>query len=768
MDGCTQAGSAHAGEAMKHGKATVFALALSIALLAVGCAQKCCLQDYDEIFKRAGLPPDLECNPEKACQNTRPPDGPPSDVDNPERQPWFVTLHECLAMALENGTTGLQSVRLFGTLDDDLVTARQLGGNFFFGDSIRVLAYDPAILGTNIEASLARYDVVARSVLGFSTKDFVTNSNGFFQNGQFTSAGVKLEKANPYGGLAGITFGSDPANGIFGAPTPFYGNLARPNLVTGTLNPQYAPDLRFTYSQPLLKNWGPDINSLLPQHPEIGQGGAQGLSTNPGSQVGIVITRIAFDQARTDFERAVTFMLTNIEFAYWNLYGSFVNLYATEQGMRMAHTTWKVGKAQFDAGKIGIQDVSQALGQFEQFRGDRLAALGKVLEAERTLRGLIGLPMDDGKRLVPVDKPTVSPYLPDWNSALQECKALRPELIMQRLDLKQKQMELIREKNTLLPELALQARYSIHGAGTRLDGDSVGADGLSENAFRSLASDHFNDYDIGLTFAMPLGFRAQYAAVRAAKLRLAQSYFQLSDQEYRAERFLTFAYRDVIEKFKSIEMRRSQREAYTDQLEARFKLVFAGSKVPDSFLLQAQRDWATALQQEYQAVVDYNNALARFHFAKGTALRYNSITIGEGQLPVCALSPAVEHERKRADAIVCRERANVVCNPPCDNGAPRPPLPELPKVGPPSLPALIQSSPPTPVKLDDVLPPLALTPPKTAAPSNISAAPATAPTPSFGSPPHAVPVTMPTTPGPLPAPTMQPAVPVTGVSWSGG
>src|SRR5262249_31052057 len=161
--------------------------------------------------------------------------------------------------------------------------------------------------------------------------------------------------------------------------------------------------------------------------------------------------------------RSVNFMLTNVEFAYWNLYGSFINLYATEQAMRMAHTTWKVGNAQFQAGKIGVQDVSQALGQYEQFRGDRLAALGKVLEAERTLRGLLGLPMSDGKRLVPVDTPTVSPYLPDWNSALQECKTLRPELIMQRTDLKQKQLELTLAKNTLLPDLSAQMRYSIHG-----------------------------------------------------------------------------------------------------------------------------------------------------------------------------------------------------------------------------------------------------------------------------------------------------------------
>jgi outer membrane protein TolC len=756
---------------MKHGKATVYALALFIALLAAGCAQKCCLHDYDDIWKRGGVPPDVECNPDKSCENTLPKVPRPTYVDEPEAEPWYITLHEAIAIALEKGTTGLQSSRLFGQLDDDLVTARQLGGNFFFGDSIRVLAYDPSIVGTEIEASLARYDVVARSIFGVTTRDFVANTQSAFQNGQFTTAGVSLEKANPYGGLAGITFGGDPKLGVIGAPNPVFSRFTNANILTGNFNPQYTPDLRFTYSQPLLRGWGPDINSLLPQHPEIGQGGAQQLfPQNSQGNTGIVIARIAFDQARTDFERAVSYLLTNVEFAYWNLYGSFVNLYATEQAMRMAHTTWKVGDAQYKAGKIGVQDVAQALGQYEQFRGDRLAALGKVLEAERTLRGLLGLPMSDGKRLVPVDTPTVSPYLPDWDSSLAEAKSLRPELVMQRTDLKQKQLELIREKNTLLPDLEFVGRYSIHGGGSRLDGNGSFADGLTDNALRSLASDHFADYDIGFTLSMPLGFRAQNAQVRAAKLRLAQSYYQLRDQEYRAERFLTFAYRDITEKYKTIEARRSERIAYTDQLEARFKLVFAGSKVPDSFLLDAQRVWATALQQEYQAIVDYNNALARFNFAKGTILNYDGVSIAEGELPVCAQVRAVEHERQRAAAIVCRERANVVANGSCQSDDPNQPpkVPQLPQFGTPNLSALAAGSTPTPANRFDEkekLPPMSLILPRI--PASSPAAPALTPSPAaspstlpmFPSPAHQVPTTMPTTSGPLPSPSDRPLPP---------
>jgi outer membrane protein TolC len=676
-----------AGETMKHGKATLFVLALSFALGAAGCAQKCCVQDYDQILERHGLPSDLECNPGNS-QYSPPPTSAPAIVDEPDREPRYLTLHEAIAMALENGTTGIQSIRLFGTDDMDLVPANALGGLNAFGDSIRVLSLNPAIFATNIEVQLARYDAVFRSVLGINTQDQVTNTAGAIRNGAFTTAGIGLEKANVYGGLTNITFGSLPLGGNVQG-NAFYSSFAQKNIINGTLNPVYTPTLTVAYAQPLLFGFGPTINSLLNNHPLSGQGGvqSQSLYSATSQPEGIVIARIFFDQQRADFERAVNFMLANVETAYWNLYGAFINLYSSEQGLRYAHTAWKINKARYEAGKIAITQYAQTREQYEQFRGDRYVALGQVLEAERVLRSLIGLRMEDGKRLVPVDAPNIAPYKPDWGSAYQECMNLRPELIMQRTDLKQKQLELIRAQNLLLPDLQVRADWNIHGAGDRLDGDSVFASGLTENALRSLASGHFQDGSIGLTLALPLGYRSQNATLRAAKLRLAQSFMQLRDQEGRAERYLSQQYRQVFEKYRVIEARHQQRLASADQLEARFKEFFAGTSTAD-FLVQAQRDWAAALSAEYTAIVDYNNALVRFQFAKGTLLEHNSITIAEGPLPQCAQVRAVENERQRAAAIVCRERANIVPTKPCAPDQSDCGIPQLPAVGAPTLPAL--------------------------------------------------------------------------------
>src|SRR5207249_1646286 len=128
---------------------------------------------------------------------------------------------------------------------------------------------------------------------------------------------------------------------------------------------------------------------------------------------GILVARVRFDQSRADLEASINFNLVNTEIAYWNLYGAYVNLYSSEQALRQAYEAWRIAKAKYEAGKDPITQFAQTRGQYEQFRGDRLQALGKVLEAERALRSLIGLPVEDGTQLIPIDAPTLAPYVPN-------------------------------------------------------------------------------------------------------------------------------------------------------------------------------------------------------------------------------------------------------------------------------------------------------------------------------------------------------------------
>src|SRR5262249_10310000 len=81
---------------------------------------------------------------------------PPPTVGDPDRPPRYISLAECVAVALEQGNIGSQSPVQPGLASDLLVSfaGRGVSGD----DSIRVLALDPAISGADIEASVAKFD----------------------------------------------------------------------------------------------------------------------------------------------------------------------------------------------------------------------------------------------------------------------------------------------------------------------------------------------------------------------------------------------------------------------------------------------------------------------------------------------------------------------------------------------------------------------------------------------------------------------------------
>jgi outer membrane protein TolC len=685
---------------------------LMVAIALTGCRQQCFLTecDYHEFHQRVGLPVGFENKAEAGVAPVVPLVPDPATVANPEREPRYLTLQEAIAVALENGTIGSQSVRAAGTAGDDLVGFTGLG--VAGADSVRVLALQPAIAGAAIEAALARFDTLWSTSMTWNTTDEPAQGLSSFRNGQAATFASSLAKPLPTGGVAGITFSTD------------YQNLADPpGGFFSVLNPSYTTRFQLGFEQPLLRGAGVDINQLLSGFPGSALfPGIGGRQSNFATE-GILLTRLRFDQQRADFERSISHLLLNVEAAYWRLYGAYLNMYSNEQGMRLSLEAWRVAKAEVEAGaKVGSV-MSQARAQFEQFRADRMRALGQIIENERTLRTLLGLAVEDGSRLVPVDAPTLAPYQPSWQAALDDAMALRPELVLAREDLKAKQLAVLREKNFLLPDLRFQATHTTVGLGTRLDGAGtfIDATGLpiTNNALRSLAGTHFNDWSVGLTLNVPLGYRHEHAQLRQTRLQLAQSYLVLKEQERKAQTFLAKQYSQVIEQYRQIEIRRLQREAASKDLEFRYNLIAGGTKVADDLLLLAQQRWTSALVLEYQAIVDYNIALAGFEFAKGTILQHDNVIIAEGPLPQCAAVRAVEHERQRTEAIVLRERALAVPHPACLTSTGETILPELPTTRAPTVPSLLAGragldEPPPPsfpgIEQPRILPPLGTEP----------------------------------------------------------
>lgn len=637
---------------MKGWCAALVGMALGWTLLA-GCQKSPFVQEPDlfDVQKRLGLPLQPENDPTVGTVPFLPPVGEPATVTDPDRPPRYISLREAVAIALEQGTIGSQGIRAPGIPNDDLVT---FTGNGIVGfDAVRAFALTPATFGSTIDEALARFDTQWLSSLSWNTTDNPTQGFSSFSNGQGANFSTGLIQPTVTGGYAGITFST------------VYANLVNPPAgVFGVINPAYTTNLNFGIEQPLLRFFGVEINQILPAFPNSLL--FPGVNSRPAGATpeGILITRLRFDQSRADFERRLNYMLLNVETAYWNLYGSYGALYSADQGLRQAREAWRYSKNQFEAG-TKIVELYQVRAQYEQFRIDRLTAVNQVLENERILRVFLGLPIEDGTRLVPVDAPTLAPYVPNWDAAFQDALALRPELVMTREDLKAKQLALLASKTYLRPDLRFTANYTLAGLGTSLGGGGTitgATESFSANSLRTLASGDFVNWNVGLTMNVPIGFRYEYAQVRQARLALAQSFEILKDQEKKAHNILAKYYRQVIETYKVIEARRLRRIQLGKELEFLNRQVVGEvidptnrAKFGDS-LLDAQRLFAAAMSDEFQSIVDYNNALAGFEFAKGTIQMHDQVHIGEGPLPAAAQVRAVEHERQRTAALVCNER----------------------------------------------------------------------------------------------------------------
>ncbi len=279
--------------------------------------------------------------------------------------------------------------------------------------------------------------------------------------------------------------------------------------------------------------------------------------------------------------------LLNTEVAYWNLYQTRMALSARKQGRRCSRESLRACKSRKEVGEASRKEVAQARSQYESMRTQCRDASEAVADSERQLSALTGLDLDAGCPLRPSDHPTLTFSRPDWEAAMKETLARRPELRMTRNEVFSCQVALLRER-------AVQGIWQLSDkqvwnapAKDRPEGSRSGSDAMSSTP--------------------PL------------QMQLAQALEVLKDQEGKAQNFLESYYRRISLNYKQTQATRAQREAFAELLEAR-KTQYAAGRCSLTALLAAQRGWTDALGHETYPIAAYNNALAGFEYGKGTTL----------------------------------------------------------------------------------------------------------------------------------------------------
>ena len=294
--------------------------------------------------------------------------------------------------------------------------------------------------------------------------------------------------------------------------------------------------------QPLLQGAGVQFNRIA------------GPGATPGVYNGVMLARINTDIALADFEASVRNLVSDVETAYWELYFDYRSLDAVIAGRDSALSTWRKIYTLYRIGGKGgeAEKEAQAREQYFLFRSTaEQVAQRRSTSPKPKLRYLMGLAATDGRLIRPKDEPTTAKVVFDWCDVLNEGLVRSVELREQKWIVKRRELELIAAKNFLLPRLDFVAQYRWLGLGN----DSMVPDAErhrqrlhrspDSNAYRTLTSGQFQEWQIGFQLNMPLGFRREMAGVRNAQLPLTKERVKLQEGELELSHQLAFAIRDL-------------------------------------------------------------------------------------------------------------------------------------------------------------------------------------------------------------------------------
>jgi hypothetical protein len=298
-------------------------------------------------------------------------------------------------------------------------------------------------------------------------------------------------------------------------------------------------------------------------------------------------------------------ILKEVEGAYWDLYAGYWKLHSREQGLRLL--CWQA----IDTGRADPSSLARLRGQYELFRGQRLASKQEVAKAEQELRKLLNLRSPDKTELVPCDAPKLPPlHLPAFKTLVREALT-RPEI----------RLAHDRYVAAEVGELLAPSLFSVV-PGPRRRGNWA-------------PTPSFNP-----CFSPPV-----------------RAWETWRDEEVRAEQFLAMCWRRLFEYDEQIRARQAQREAYGVQL--RLELGRVGEQlIPDNtVILEAERFYTCALANEYEAIAAGAKSRCNFAFARGKLLEYDRDRFGSDLLRPRVGKELLERERKRTISLVRRASA---------------------------------------------------------------------------------------------------------------
>ena len=383
-----------------------------------------------------------------------------------------------------------------------------------------------------------------------------------------------------------------------------------------SFNPSYRSVFVSQYTQPLLRGFRVD-----------------------NSRTQIQVTRINRDISDIDLRQTIINTVADVENAYWELLYSVASVAVQQQALDLAEQLVRDNRARVEIGTLAPIEVVQSQAEAAARRQTLAQAQQALRTAELALKRLIvGGTQDElwTAELSPVDQPRLSQPPIDIPSAVNNALGQRTDLgrAQRQQDINQLNVRALR--NHTLPALDLVGAFQLQGqGGDLLVRDFLGGEaeqvipGGYGDALSQLADARFPVWTVGLQMSYPIGTSSEEAALERARLQVRQTEAELRQLELSVATEVTNAALQVESISERIDAATASRELAEEQLAAEESKLQVGLST-NFFVVQSQRDLATARDAELRAILDYQKALVELERLQQTSLTRTGISIVGG------------------------------------------------------------------------------------------------------------------------------------------
>jgi outer membrane protein TolC len=398
----------------------------------------------------------------------------------------------------------------------------------------------------------------------------------------------------------------------------FTNNRNKTNSATAGLNPSYSSEFQLSLTQPLLKNFGIDLNKR-----------------------NIHIAKNEVDISDHEFKTKVIETVSEVENIYWDFVFTLGDLEVKQKSLERAKDFQRLVKAQVLVGIMAPIETLQAESEVASREEFLLSAQDSIDDNQDKLKNILNIDFSSPEGLSPIypsNKANVLIVDFDFNEIVKMALSNRPDYLAKKKDLENKNILVKYQENQIYPSVDLVGSLGINGlsgeATTITSGTFQGTSaygGSYGNSLTDALSTNYYDWEFGVKFSYPLGNRSAKSKLSASRLEKAQLILGIKDLEKKIILEVRESARQLKTDSKRIKAATVAKKLAEEKLKAEEKKFEVG--LSTSFnVLKFQEDLAEAQSNEIKTIIDYKQSRIRFRKSIASTLKHHDVTLTTKEL----------------------------------------------------------------------------------------------------------------------------------------